>query len=175
MQVKQRYFVLSLLAVSLGLGLAGCGQPDASKSSSTASQVASTASPTVEKSALHEQEIAKLTANTVPINTAKNPAAIAKIPHDYKFVNEGYFTVAAITGLPPLSVLAPDNKTDIGTEVDFARLIAIRSCRRNFWTERGLCMASSEWCKNPFGRHSTWWRYTTCRFRGNPEKRHRFG
>lgn len=119
MQVKPRYFVLSLLAVSLGLGLAGCGQPDASKSSGTASQVASTASPTVEKSALHEQEIAKLTANTVPINTAKNPAAIAKIPHDYKFVNEGYFTVAAITGLPPLSVLAPDNKTDIGTEVDF--------------------------------------------------------
>ncbi len=67
-----------------------------------------------------------LTANEIPVDVAKNAAAAAKIPADYKFVTPGTLTVA-IPGTgsePPFAVLARDNKTIIGSETDIARLVA---------------------------------------------------
>lgn len=66
-----------------------------------------------------------LEANKTPINTAKNPQAIAQLPASFKPVVPGKFTVA-IAGLsqPPLTVFADDNKTLIGSEADIARLVA---------------------------------------------------
>ncbi|KMK11623.1 ABC transporter substrate-binding protein [Pluralibacter gergoviae] len=66
-----------------------------------------------------------LEANQAPIHTARNPAAIAKLPAGFTPVAAGKFTVA-ITGLsqPPLTVFADDNKTLIGSEADIARLVA---------------------------------------------------
>ena len=63
--------------------------------------------------------------NKTPINTAKNPQAIAQLPASFKPVVPGKFTVA-IAGLsqPPLTVFADDNKTLIGSEADIARLVA---------------------------------------------------
>lgn len=66
-----------------------------------------------------------LARNTVPIHTTLNTDAVSKIPQDYHFVQDGYFTVAIIAGnSPPITTLALDNKTPIGIEVDIARLIA---------------------------------------------------
>ena len=66
-----------------------------------------------------------LAKNAQPVDTPKNPAAIAQIPKDYRFIHPGEFTVAVSgTTSPPLSVLANDNKTLIGSEPDIARLIA---------------------------------------------------
>lgn len=66
-----------------------------------------------------------LEANKTPINTAKNPAAVAQLPKDYHFVQPGKFTVAvAALNSPPLTVFADDNKTLLGSEVDIARLVA---------------------------------------------------
>lgn len=66
-----------------------------------------------------------LEANSVPIHTARNPAAIAKLPPGFTPVIAGKFTVA-IAGLsqPPLTVFADDNKTLLGSEADIARLVA---------------------------------------------------
>ncbi|PLR39540.1 ABC transporter substrate-binding protein [Chimaeribacter californicus] len=66
-----------------------------------------------------------LKANETPINVAANPAAVAQIPAGYHFTVPGKFTVA-IAGLnsPPLTLLADDNKTMLGSEVDIARLVA---------------------------------------------------
>ena len=66
-----------------------------------------------------------LEANKVPIHTARNPAAIARLPAGFTPVIPGKFTVA-IAGLsqPPLTVFADDNKTLIGSEADIARLVA---------------------------------------------------
>lgn len=66
-----------------------------------------------------------LDANKVPIHTARNPAAIARLPAGFTPVVPGKFTVA-ITGMsqPPLTVFADDNKTLIGSEADIARLVA---------------------------------------------------
>ncbi|KOQ90272.1 ABC transporter substrate-binding protein [Pluralibacter gergoviae] len=66
-----------------------------------------------------------LEANQAPIHTARNPAAIAKLPAGFTPVAAGKFTVA-IAGLsqPPLTVFADDNKTLIGSEADIARLVA---------------------------------------------------
>lgn len=109
------------LALLLGVSLVGCSKEQAS------TQVASTAgepSQTEDKTDFYSQELAKLKANMTPIHVAQNEQASQKIPKDYKFVNAGYFTVATISGAPPLSVLGPDNQTYIGTEIDIARLIA---------------------------------------------------
>lgn len=66
-----------------------------------------------------------LEANKTPINTAKNPVAVAQLPKDYHFVQPGKFTVAvAALNSPPLTVFADDNKTLLGSEVDIARLVA---------------------------------------------------
>ncbi|NHR81509.1 ABC transporter substrate-binding protein [Citrobacter portucalensis] len=66
-----------------------------------------------------------LEANKAPINTAKNPQAIAQLPANLHLAVPGKFTVA-IAGLsqPPLTVFADDNKTLIGSEADIARLVA---------------------------------------------------
>lgn len=66
-----------------------------------------------------------VTANEIPVNTAKNPAAIAQLPKGFQPAVPGKFTVA-VAGLnqPPLTVFADDNKTLLGSEVDIARLVA---------------------------------------------------
>ena len=66
-----------------------------------------------------------LAANQTPLHTAKNAAAIARLPAGYHFAVPGAFTVAvAAQNSPPLTVFAEDNKTLIGSEVDIARLVA---------------------------------------------------
>lgn len=63
--------------------------------------------------------------NETPIAAPANAAAMAKIPRDFRFVAPGYLTVAtANTNSPPLGLLASDNKTRIGSDADFARLLA---------------------------------------------------
>ncbi|MBP2167581.1 polar amino acid transport system substrate-binding protein [Erwinia toletana] len=64
-------------------------------------------------------------ANKVPVNTGKNPQAIASIPAAHRFAVPGKFTVA-IAGLnsPPLTLFSDDNKTLLGSEADIARLVA---------------------------------------------------
>jgi len=77
------------------------------------------------KTAFSEKEQQTLRNNTVAIHTTKNLEAIAQLPQGFKFVNEGYFTVAVGTNsFPPLHVLAEDNQTRIGSEIDIAQLIA---------------------------------------------------
>ncbi|GAA3585922.1 ABC transporter substrate-binding protein [Gibbsiella dentisursi] len=66
-----------------------------------------------------------LEANKTPINTVKNPQAIAAIPTGYRFAHPNTFTVAiAALNSPPLTVFSDDNKTLLGSEVDIARLVA---------------------------------------------------
>jgi polar amino acid transport system substrate-binding protein len=66
-----------------------------------------------------------LEANKTPINTARNPQAIAKLPNDLHLAVPGKFTVAvAALNSPPLTVFSDDNKTLLGSEVDIARLVA---------------------------------------------------
>lgn len=66
-----------------------------------------------------------LEANKTPVNTARNPQAIAELPKEYRFAVPGKFTVAvAALNSPPLTVFADDNKTLLGSEVDIARLVA---------------------------------------------------
>lgn len=66
-----------------------------------------------------------LEANATPIHTAKNPAAIARLPANLHLAVPGKLTVAvAALNSPPLTVFAEDNKTLLGSEVDIARLVA---------------------------------------------------
>jgi len=66
-----------------------------------------------------------VTQNETPIAAPANPQAIGKIPPGFRFVEPGYLTVAtANTNSPPLGLLASDNKTRIGSDADFARLLA---------------------------------------------------
>jgi len=66
-----------------------------------------------------------VTQNETPIAAQANPQAIGKIPQGFHFVEPGYLTVAtANTNSPPLGLLASDNKTRIGSDADFARLLA---------------------------------------------------
>ncbi len=58
------------------------------------------------------------------VRAEKNPAAIAKIPPDFKFVSPGKFTVASNPWEPPVVTFATDTKTLIGTDPAFASLIA---------------------------------------------------
>lgn len=65
------------------------------------------------------------TKNETPVDAPTNPEAISKIPQGFHFVEPGYLTVAtASTNSPPLGLLASDNKTRIGSDADFARLLA---------------------------------------------------
>lgn len=66
-----------------------------------------------------------LEANKTPIDTEKNPAAIAKLPASFHPAVPGKFTVAiSALSQPPLTVFAEDNKTLLGSEADIARLVA---------------------------------------------------
>lgn len=63
--------------------------------------------------------------NEVPIHAPANPQAIAKIPAGFHFIEPGTLTVAtSATHSPPLSLLASDNVTRIGSDPDIARLLA---------------------------------------------------
>lgn len=66
-----------------------------------------------------------LRANEQPIMAKRDEAAIAKIPANYRFVEPGTLTVAiSALNSPPLALLASDNRTRIGSDPDFARLLA---------------------------------------------------
>ncbi|WP_318389008.1 transporter substrate-binding domain-containing protein [Enterobacter sp.] len=66
-----------------------------------------------------------LAANETPLHTARDEAAIAKIPASFKFVEPGTLTVAiSALNSPPLALLASDNRTRIGSDPDIARLLA---------------------------------------------------
>lgn len=58
------------------------------------------------------------------IHVGKNEQAIAALPADYHFVNEGKLTIAVAPSDPPLSFYASDAATPIGSEVDFASALA---------------------------------------------------
>ena len=63
--------------------------------------------------------------NETPIHIPANPQAIAKIPAGFHFVTPGYLTVAtSASNSPPIGLWASDNKTLIGSDPDFARLLA---------------------------------------------------
>ncbi|WP_311791694.1 MULTISPECIES: ABC transporter substrate-binding protein [Pantoea] len=65
------------------------------------------------------------TKNETPIDAPMNPEAINKIPQGFHFIEPGYLTVATTSNnSPPLGLLASDNKTRIGSDADFARLLA---------------------------------------------------
>jgi len=57
------------------------------------------------------------------IHAQPNPEAIAALPADFKFANDGQFTVAVSLGDAPLGTYATDSKTPVGSEPDFAWLI----------------------------------------------------
>ncbi|MDH2066924.1 ABC transporter substrate-binding protein [Pantoea sp. GD03673] len=70
-------------------------------------------------------ERADVLKNETPIHAPANPQAIAKIPADFHFIEPGTLTVAtSATISPPLSLLASDNVTRIGSDPDIARLLA---------------------------------------------------
>lgn len=58
------------------------------------------------------------------VRAEKDPAAIAVIPKDFKFVTPGKFTVAVSPGGPPLATYATDAKTVVGADPDYALAIA---------------------------------------------------
>lgn len=66
-----------------------------------------------------------LAANEKPLHAARDEAAIAKLPADYRFVQPGTLTVAvSALNSPPLALLASDNRTRVGSDPDIARLLA---------------------------------------------------
>ncbi|OUF54198.1 transporter substrate-binding domain-containing protein [Pluralibacter gergoviae] len=66
-----------------------------------------------------------LRANETPLPVTADPQAIAKIPPGFRFVAPGTLTVAvSALNSPPLALLASDNRTRIGSDVDVARLLA---------------------------------------------------
>nr|WP_092044271.1 ABC transporter substrate-binding protein [Methylobacterium pseudosasicola] len=58
------------------------------------------------------------------IRVATDPAAIARLPKDYRFAEPGAFTVGITPGGPPLGSYATDARTVVGADPDFAQLIA---------------------------------------------------
>lgn len=58
------------------------------------------------------------------VKAEADPAAIAKISPEFKFVTPGTFTVALTVGDPPLSTYATDSATPVGAEEDTASIIA---------------------------------------------------
>lgn len=78
--------------------------------------------PVLSGSAAEKLDVLK---NETPIHAPANPQAMAKIPADFHFIEPGTLTVAtAVTHSPPLSLLASDNVTRIGSDPDIARLLA---------------------------------------------------
>lgn len=58
------------------------------------------------------------------VRAEKDPASIAAIATDFKFVNPGKLTVAVSPGGPPLATYATDAKTVVGADPDYALAIA---------------------------------------------------
>ncbi|MBB3351556.1 ABC transporter substrate-binding protein [Rhizobium lentis] len=58
------------------------------------------------------------------LHAARNDAAVAAIPKDFKFVTPGKFTIAVSPGGPPLATYATDAKTVVGADPDYAYAIA---------------------------------------------------
>ncbi|MFB9981329.1 ABC transporter substrate-binding protein [Mesorhizobium kowhaii] len=58
------------------------------------------------------------------IHAEKSEKAAAAISHDFKFAKAGYLTIATNPSDPPLGTYASDAKTVVGTDPDFAVLIA---------------------------------------------------
>ena len=58
------------------------------------------------------------------VRAQKNPAAIAAIDNHYRFSKEGYFSVAISPHLPPTATYATDAQTVVGSDADYAQLIA---------------------------------------------------
>jgi polar amino acid transport system substrate-binding protein len=58
------------------------------------------------------------------LRAPRNPAAIAGLAAGYRFVSPGVLTVAIAPGGPPLSTYATDARTVVGSDPDFALLIA---------------------------------------------------
>jgi polar amino acid transport system substrate-binding protein len=50
--------------------------------------------------------------------------AVAALPKDYKFVQDGVLTVAIVPFAPPISTYATDAKTVVGADADMASLVA---------------------------------------------------
>ncbi len=58
------------------------------------------------------------------VHAARDEAAIAAIPKDFKFVTSGVFTVAVAPSGPPLATYATDAKTVVGADPDYAYAVA---------------------------------------------------
>ncbi|WP_244496753.1 transporter substrate-binding domain-containing protein, partial [Methylobacterium indicum] len=58
------------------------------------------------------------------VRAEADPAAVARLPKGYRFVEPGTLTVAITPGGPPLGTYATDAKTVIGADPDFALLVA---------------------------------------------------
>jgi polar amino acid transport system substrate-binding protein len=56
--------------------------------------------------------------------TQPNPEAIKAIPVGFKFVREGYLTVAISPFAPPIGTYATDARTIVGADPDIAQLVA---------------------------------------------------
>jgi len=75
--------------------------------------------------AVQAQAAVDLKANETPLNTPADPKAIALLPADYRLAHAGQLTVAvSAQNSPPLSLVASDNRTRIGSDIDIARLLA---------------------------------------------------
>lgn len=75
--------------------------------------------------AVHAHAAVDLKANETPLNTPADPKAIALLPADYRLAHAGQLTVAvSAQNSPPLSLVASDNRTRIGSDIDIARLLA---------------------------------------------------
>lgn len=111
-RLKTKLLACASMAICISM-LIGCEQ-------STSSSISEA---TIKTMPIHMREL--LARNTIPIHTLPNKDATQAIPSHHPFVNDGFFTVAIISGnSPPITTLALDNKTPIGIEVDVARLIA---------------------------------------------------
>jgi polar amino acid transport system substrate-binding protein len=58
------------------------------------------------------------------IRTQKNPAAVAALSSKYRFAQEGTLTVAISPHMPPTATYATDARTVVGSDADYAQLIA---------------------------------------------------
>ena len=75
--------------------------------------------------AFHAHAAVNLSANEQPLTVPADPQAIALLPSHYQFAHPGELTVAvSAQNSPPLSLLASDNRTRIGSDIDIARLLA---------------------------------------------------
>jgi len=118
--------LLTSIAITMTIGLTGCNKADSVTHKEADSQ---TTQSTVKANAPQSDYLAResiiLEKNTPPIHTQPNPDAIKLIPKNFPFVENGYLTVAVnAVSSAPLVVVAADNKTQIGAEIDVARLIA---------------------------------------------------